>query len=226
VLIVFDLDGTLVDSARDLADSTNDMLAGYGAAPLPAGRVAGMVGEGARKLVARALAAASLDVPLDEAFDRFRSTYDLRLLNHTQPYPGLVDAVRSAAARAPVALLTNKPERPSLRLLDAFELLSSFSWVIGGDGVFPRKPDPAGLCDLMIRAGATAEATLMIGDSAIDAETARRAGVPLCLARYGFGGLRGPIALQSGDLAVDDPRDLAGVIAAFLDRRGAAGRTP
>jgi phosphoglycolate phosphatase len=224
MLIVFDLDGTVVDSARDLADSTNDMLAGYGASPLPTGRVAAMVGDGARKLVARAIEAASLDVSLDEALDRFRAVYDVRLLNHTQPYPGLIDAVTSAAARAPVAMLTNKPERPTLRLLDAFGLLPSFRWVVGGDGAFPRKPDPAGLRDLMARAGSSEAGTLFVGDSTIDAETAHRAGVCLCFARYGFGGLRGPVSLRAGDLVVDDSHELARVIATFLDARETAGR--
>jgi phosphoglycolate phosphatase len=193
-LVIFDLDGTLVDSQQDLAESTNEMLATYGAPALPIQEVAAMVGEGARVLVERALAASGLDPAAPEALDRFRAIYDRRLLIHTRPYPGIPAVVLDAAARAAVALLTNKPEAPARRLLEAFGLLPSFRWVVGGDGPFPRKPDPAGLRFLMAQAGAGPATTLLVGDSAIDVRTAERAGVRLCAAGYGFGRLDGTTA--------------------------------
>ncbi len=217
LLVVFDLDGTLIDSERDLADSANELLVGYGAEPLAVEAVAAMVGSGARKLVERALEARGLQVPVDEALERFLETYDSRLVVHTRPYPGVVAAVGDLSPRARLAVLTNKPEKPTRRLLDAFELSAHFTWVIGGDGRFPRKPDPSGLEFLMREAAVSPAATLMIGDSVIDVDTARRAGAGVCLARYGFGSRRGGIEIAAGDLIVEDPRDLAGVVAGFLE---------
>ncbi len=217
-LIVFDLDGTLVDSRRDLADATNLTLESYGASPLPVDRVAAMVGEGARTLVERALAAAGLEAtPVDEALARFRSLYDARLLVHTRPYDGIVDVVRAAAAAGNrLGVLTNKPEAPSKRLIDAFGLSPFFRWLIGGDSGFPRKPDPAGLRHLIAQAGVAPTSTLHVGDSDIDAATARAAGVRFCLARYGFGELRAPVVLQAGEWAVRSP----GEIGALIDTLG------
>jgi phosphoglycolate phosphatase len=222
MLVVFDLDGTLIDSERDLADSTNDVIVGYGAQALPVEAVAAMVGEGTRTLVQRALAARGLDAPIDQALDRFRQAYDRRLTAHTRPYAGIVEAVADLSGRARLAVLTNKPEAPARRLLEAFDLLAGVSWVIGGDGAFPRKPDPSGLEHLMREAVVPAASTVLVGDSRIDVETARRAGAGLCLARYGFGSRRGGIEIAAGDLVVDDPRDLARVVGGFLRDRSRA----
>jgi phosphoglycolate phosphatase len=217
-LIVFDLDGTLVDSKRDLAESTNEMLAGYGAAPLPLDHVAGFVGEGARLLVRRALAAAGLDADSPGALDRFRDIYDRRLLNHTRPYAGVPELVRDLAGRARLAVLTNKPEAPSRRLLEAFDLAPHFASVIGGDSGVPRKPDPAGLRRLMDEAGAGADATVFVGDSMIDVETARNAGVRICVALYGFGRLRGELSLTGDELVAQEPADIARLMASAMRR--------
>jgi phosphoglycolate phosphatase len=213
-LIVFDLDGTLVDSRRDLAESTNEMLATYGAPPFPIDDVARMVGEGAKKLVERALAAAGLDPAEPEALQRFRDIYDRRLLMHTRPYEGIPALVRDLSAAHTLAVLTNKPEAPSRRLLDAFELAVAFRRVIGGDSEWPRKPDPAGLRALMREFGATPQSTVLVGDSMIDVETARRAGVPMCVALYGFGQLRGELVLDGTELTVTRAGDIAQAITA------------
>jgi phosphoglycolate phosphatase len=221
-LVLFDLDGTVVDSRVDLANSTNDMLAGYGMAARPVERIAAMVGEGARKLVERALADAGLQVSVDEALARFRAAYDRRLLEHTRPYPGIETAVRTAARCGAAALLTNKPEDPSRRLLDAFGLLDAFTWIVGGDSGFPRKPDPTSVQHLMTQASASADQTLFVGDSPIDMETARRAGVRLCIARYGFGHLRGDMTPGPLDFIADEPSEVARLIETLF----AAGATP
>lgn len=218
-LVIFDLDGTLVDSRLDLANSTNEMLAGYGAAPRPVDRIAAMVGEGARKLVERALADAGVRVPLDEALARFRGVYDRRLLEHTRPYPGAADLVRTCARRARLAVLTNKPEGPTRRLLEAFDLIALFASVIGGDSGFPRKPDPAAVRHLMTEAAASAPDTVFVGDSAVDVETAHRAGVRICLARYGFGHLRGGLTLAPDDFSAAEPSEIGPIVEGLFRSR-------
>lgn len=190
-LIAFDLDGTLVDSRRDLSDSANDLVVELGGAPLTEEAIGRMVGEGAGVLVARALAAAGLgDVP--GARERFLEIYDRRMLNFTRPYDGVADAVRVARQHARVTVLTNKPLAPSLRILEALGLRDLFADVVGGDNPLGRKPDAAALWSMMRDAGATPETTLMVGDSAIDHETAIRAGVQCCLVTFGFGYLNFP----------------------------------
>ena len=207
-LITFDLDGTLVLSSLDLANSTNDMLQSYGAPALPVNAVTAMVGEGARKLVERAMAASGLEPTRAGALERFRQIYDRRLLEHTRPYDGIVAVVRDAARRARLAVLTNKPEGPTRRLLEAFDLLAPFAWIIGGDSGFPRKPDPASVRHLMTEAAAPAADTLFVGDSMIDVETARRSGVRICVARYGFGHLRGELVLTGDELVAMNPLEV------------------
>jgi phosphoglycolate phosphatase len=215
-LIVFDLDGTLIDSRRDLTDSTNEMLESYGDRPLPVDQVAAFVGEGAKRLVERALEAAGRDVPIAEALQRFRASYDRHLLVHTRPYDGIAAVVRTASARARLAVLTNKPDQPTRRLLEAFDLAASFTWVIGGDTAFPRKPDPAALRYLMSEARTTPAETLFVGDSMIDIETARRADVRICVARYGFGHLREDMTLSGDELLAISPADVGAAIDRFL----------
>jgi phosphoglycolate phosphatase len=215
-LIVFDLDGTLIDSKRDLAESTNEMLVSYGAVDLAIDDVAKMVGEGARMLVRRALEASQLGVDETEALARFREIYDRRLLIHTRPYDGIPDVVAGAATRGRLAVLTNKPEAPARRLLDAFDLSRHLRWVLGGDSGFPRKPDPTALRHLMAEAEVPPERTLFVGDSIIDVNTARAADVPICLARYGFGHARGENGLDAADFSADSPRDLVRIIDRFL----------
>jgi phosphoglycolate phosphatase len=207
-LFVFDLDGTLIDSRRDLADAANALIAERGGRPLPVDAVARMVGEGAAVLVRRALSAAALDPESPGALARFLQLYDERLLVHTRLYDGTRDALDALHAIAPLAVLTNKPTRATTTILEGLGLGSLFQWIHGGDGPLPRKPDPAALRDLMTRTHAAADRTVMIGDSAIDLATARAAGTRACLVRYGFGFTTSPPDLRPGDLVVDRPGDL------------------
>jgi phosphoglycolate phosphatase len=210
-LAVFDLDGTIIDSRRDLADSANEMLAGYGAAPIAEDDIASMVGCGAATLVGRVLTAAGVDSPLEKALARFLSLYDERLLNHTRPYdgiPALLEALHHQ--QITMALLTNKPLEQSVKILDAFRLSKYFRWCVGGDGPWPRKPSPDGLRYVMSQASRGPSETLLVGDSMIDLQTSRNAGVRICLARYGFGF----VDLASDELRGDEwlvaaPRDIA-----------------
>jgi phosphoglycolate phosphatase len=214
-LIAFDLDGTLIDSRRDLADSANQLLGELGAPPLPEETIGRMVGEGARMLVQRALAASGLG-EVEGALPRFLEIYDTRLLDHTRAYDGIPDAVRLARVHAHVAVLTNKPVRPSEQILQGLGIRDLFDDLIGGDGPYPRKPDPAGLLAVMERAGASRERTLMIGDSMIDHETARRASVRCCLTAYGYGYLTFPPERLTGEeWIVDEVAGLFDVIRRF-----------
>jgi len=186
-LFVFDLDGTLVDSAQDLADAGNAVLEIYGRPTLPRQQVVAMVGDGARELVRRLIAAAGLDAPLDEALAHFLECYDQRLLATTRPYDGVFATLEALMPLARLAVLTNKPEAATLRLLEGLELRHYFSDVIGGDSPYGRKPDPRGLFALLARADVATENALMVGDSMNDLLVAEAATVPMCLARYGFG---------------------------------------
>lgn len=213
-LAVFDLDGTLIDSRRDLADSANEMLAGYGAPPLSDDHIASMVGCGAPTLVKRVLAAGGVNAPVDEALPRFLSAYDARLTHHTRPYDGIPELLDDLRSRdTAMALLTNKPREQSVRILDAFGLVKYFPWVVGGDGPLPRKPAPDGMRFLMTQASAGPSETVLIGDSMIDLETSRNAGVRVCLARYGFGFADLPATDLRGDESlVDTPAEISGVL--------------
>jgi phosphoglycolate phosphatase len=211
VLAVFDLDGTLIDSRRDLADSANEMLAGYGAGPLAEDDIASMVGCGAATLVRRVIAAAGVAAPVEDALTRFLSVYDQRLTHHTRPYDGIPGMLEELGdGEIAMALLTNKPREQSLKILETFDLSRHFRWVIGGDGPWPRKPSPDGMRFLMNQASAAPAETILIGDSTVDLQTSRNAGVRVCLARYGFGYADLAAAELSGEEAlVDTPAEIA-----------------
>jgi phosphoglycolate phosphatase len=213
-LIVFDLDGTLVDSRRDIADAANALLESCGAPPLSEDRIGAMVGDGAATLVARAFEASGIERP-DDALERYLSLYSERLLAHTKPYAGMVETLEEVSGRARLAVLTNKPIRATLEILDGLELARFFDRraVLGGDGPFPRKPDPTALQHLQKQAGVEPAASVLIGDSAIDWRTARAADTPLCIARYGFGfATLSAEMLSPLDHVVDSPRELLGLV--------------
>jgi len=211
-LVVFDLDGTLVDSREDLAASTNDVLAGLGGRRLPVEDIVQMVGDGARTLVQRAVTRAGLDVNLDEALAEFHRCYALRLLDTTRPYDGINTLLHALSGTVPLAVLTNKPLVPTTRLLDHFGWTGLFGRVIGGDGPFPRKPDPAGLMDVITWAGASPETTMMVGDSMVDVEVARNVGAHICVAAYGFGATRGDLHLRGDELIARTAGDILGLV--------------
>jgi phosphoglycolate phosphatase len=213
-LVVFDLDGTLVDSSQDLAAATNALLLDLGATALSRDVVVSLVGEGAALLVRRALELAGLDPDTPNALQRFLAHYDARLLDTTRPYPGMIEAVHAVRATRRVAVLTNKPERPTRQILKGLGMDVLFSDVIGGDSPHGRKPDPAGLLDLVARARVTAAETLLVGDSPVDLATARRAGTQICLARYGFGYRFDGSGFRGDELFIDEAADLLAIVSA------------
>lgn len=207
-LVVFDLDGTLVDSKADLARAVNHMLGGLGAAPLPEAVVADMVGEGAAVLVSRAIAAAGVDAAGVDPLERFLAAYESCLLDSTRPYDGIVELLDALSRKMPLAVLTNKPAAATNRLMDGLNLRRFFESILGGDSPHGRKPAAAGLEQIVTATAATMASTLLVGDSAIDLQTARRAGARICLARYGFGFRFSADAFRGDELFIDRPLDL------------------
>ncbi len=211
-LVVFDLDGTLVDSRQDLAQATNRLILECGGRPLDQDAVVHMVGEGVEKLVARAFAAAGLDRPPD-AVARFLDLYGASLLVHTRPYGGVREALEEVSQVASLAVLTNKPRQFSETILRGLGLAPFFGRVYGGDGPYARKPAPDGLRRLMDDFDIGAGETILVGDSLVDLRTARAAGTAVALARYGFGFRDVPTTELRGDEAIiDTPGELIGVL--------------
>jgi phosphoglycolate phosphatase len=208
-LFVFDLDGTLVDSCRDIAESANIVLESCGCAPHSEDAIGTMVGDGAAMLVVRAFEAANCPMPPD-AVDRFLRVYGQRLLLSTRPYEGIPELLHALGERGTLAVLTNKPLSATRTILEGLGLAAHFGdRVMGGDGPLPRKPDPAGLLQLVSSAATTPERTLMVGDSVVDFRTAKRAGTRACVAMYGFG-FHGRLedTLGPDDVMIARPLDL------------------
>jgi len=159
-------------------------------------------------LVRRALTASGLDPHTPGALDRFLAHYDAHLLDHTRPYPGMVETLQELGTRMPLAVLTNKPAYATNRVLEGLGLNQYFRETIGGDTPFGRKPSPAGLLHLAHIVDAPIASVLLVGDSAVDLATARNAEASICLARYGFG-FRFAIEDFRGDESfIDTPLDL------------------
>lgn len=211
-LVVFDLDGTLIDSRRDLADAANALIVEHGGSPLAVDAIAGMVGEGAALLVRRALSAAGVRLDVERDLRRFLELYDGGLLAHTALYGGTREMLEALMARAPLAVLTNKPQHHTDAILRGLDVGQYFRWVIGGDTAHGRKPDPAGLRHLMSAAGSGPDETVMVGDSAIDLMTGRAARARICLARYGFGYRTVEGLLDGTEWLIDRPSDLVSLV--------------
>jgi phosphoglycolate phosphatase len=209
--VCFDLDGTLVDSRADLADAVNHVLTDLGLPPMPIAVVQGFVGDGARKLVERALGPEAPTALVDDALARFLDHYGRHLLDATRPYPGIPPLLEALRARAvTLSVLTNKPEGMSRAILDGLGLGRPFVAVVGGDTLPRRKPDPAGVEHLLRLGGSTREEMLLVGDSAVDVRTARAAGTAFCGVAWGLA----PEALraESPDRIIRDPSELLAVV--------------
>ena len=201
-LLVFDLDGTLIDSAQDLCNSVNAALEAFRLGPLPDAKIAGFVGNGAPMLMRRSLAMATglaIDVVDEDLFDRayafFLAYYREHKLDFTYAYDGVLDALKAlhelhdapGGARRKMAVLTNKPVGPARRICQGLGLADYFLHIYGGDSFQEKKPDPMGLLALMEETGAQPEQTVMIGDSHVDVQTARNAGAWSLGCTFGFG---------------------------------------
>jgi phosphoglycolate phosphatase len=186
-LLIFDLDGTLVDSKLDLAQAVNATRAHMGLAPLDNERVYSYVGNGAPVLIRRAIGPQATELELEEALEFFLEYYREHYLDHTTLYPGVREALdRLAAAGRRMAVLTNKPVRISQAILDGLGVGGHFFRVYGGNSFDRKKPDPVGVLALSEESGIPLTRTLMIGDSSVDIQTARNAGIASCGVTWGF----------------------------------------
>jgi phosphoglycolate phosphatase len=216
VLLAFDFDGTLMDTLRDLAEAASDLAEAYGGARLTERQAVAMIGDGAPLFVRRILAHVGLPEVPDGAVAQYLAFYERRVFDHTAPYPGVAELLQRLSGTHRLALLTNKPEASARALLRHSGLDAWLDDCVFGDGALPRKPDPAGLRWLMARAGTGPAETVMVGDSIMDLEAGRAAGVRVCLARYGFGFERIPPSAIAPDVGViDTPLALTGWIEAL-----------
>lgn len=185
--LIFDLDGTLIDTKADLAAATNFMLSALALPTLTMGQVERLVGEGARVLVERALGSQRADL-VPRGFALFMEYYTVHLLDHTQPYSGIPELLAAAHAQgSTLSVLTNKPEAPSRAILTGLGLADFFGFLVGGDTLSARKPDPQGVRYLQQLTGIDLAETVLIGDSRIDVETGRAASITTCGVTWGFG---------------------------------------
>ncbi|WP_242112869.1 phosphoglycolate phosphatase [Luteimonas aquatica] len=186
-LALFDLDGTLVDTAADIAEAVNRSLRDWQLPQVEEAVIRGWIGDGARVLVETAFRHAGSAVAVDEIMDGFMVHYGQTLLQRAQPYPGVADTLQALQADGvALAVCTNKPQRYVRPLLEHLGIAGFFGAMVGGDTLPERKPSALPLLHLARQFGIAPEASVMVGDSATDAAAARAAGMPLVLVRYGY----------------------------------------
>jgi phosphoglycolate phosphatase len=215
-LLVFDLDGTLIDSAPDLRAAVNTMLRERGRSPLSLAEVRRMIGDGALALVARALAAGGADpAEAASAVPRFLQLYENDAVRLTRLYPGVPATLAQLRRRGyRTAVCTNKPQHATITVLEGLGLLPLFDGIAGGDRFAVRKPDPGHLLGLIAALGGRVQAAAMIGDNENDAAAAHAAEVPLVLVRYGYA------RVDPESLGADALLDHFADLPAVLDRLG------
>lgn len=217
-LIVFDLDGTLVDTAPDLIGSLNAILTREGMAPLPLASARNMIGGGARKLLERGLEADGhtvTAVEMDRLVADFIAHYADHIADHSRPFEGLETALdQLSAAGCMLAVCTNKREWLSKRLLDKLALSTRFAAVCGADTFGVAKPDPVILRQTVVRAGGQISSTIMVGDAGTDVGVARRAGVPVIGVTFGYTEV--PIAELNPDVVISHMKELPGAVSGLL----------
>jgi phosphoglycolate phosphatase len=188
--IVFDLDGTLIDTAPDLVDTLNEIFAREGLPPVPYDTARNLIGGGARMMIARGVEAEGRVFPpakLEQLFADFIAHYSEHIADRSQPFPGLIDALDTLESGGwRFAVCTNKLERLSLKLLEQLGLAERFAAICGQDTFGVQKPDPEVLRRTVAAAGGKLQSTVMIGDSLTDIRTARAAGVPVIAVDFGY----------------------------------------
>ena len=184
--MIFDLDGTLIDSKQDLVLSVNATLRAIGREELPADLVASYVGSGAPVLIGRALGGSPDSEELQRALRYFLSHYEQHKLDNTRAYPGVREALVQLNG-TPMAVLTNKPANISVRILEGLGLAQFFQVIYGGNSFATKKPDPLGANTVLSDLQAAASEAAMVGDSEVDVQTARNAGMISAIVNFGFG---------------------------------------
>lgn len=207
-LVLFDLDGTLVDSAPDIAAALNAALIDLGHPPYPLPVVTSYVGDGAAKLVERAAAPIAAEVDQELLLERFKAQYAANICVATRPYPGIVDVLAHyRVAGTPLAVVTNKPGPLARSLLQALSLDTAFADILGdGDG-FPRKPAPEIALHVCARHGVAPAETLFVGDGLPDLQVARAAAIPVAAALWGYTP-RAALTAERPDWLVSAPEEL------------------
>jgi phosphoglycolate phosphatase len=208
-LVVFDLDGTLIDSAPDMHRAVNLMLADRGLASLTLPEIRSMVGDGASALIARALAARQcVNADPSTALEQFLKHYEAEPTAGTRTFQGVSATLeRLQAAGLRLAVCTNKPSRLTAMILERLGIARFFVRIVAGDTLPFRKPDPRALLEVINGFRVAKAATVMVGDSEVDAATAHGAGVPFVLMTYGYH--RGPIEDISSVATLDQFHELA-----------------
>ena len=216
--IVFDLDGTLVDSAPDLIGTLNVILQQEGIAPLPLDEARPFIGHGARRLMERGFAAQGHPPPAERMpglFERFLAHYNDHSADQTRPFPGAVQCLTELkAAGARLAICTNKLTSLSLPILEKLDLIDFFDAVIGADLAPAAKPDPRHLTHTIQAAGGRIDRAVMVGDASTDAGAARAAKVPLVLVSFGYTEI--PAAELAPDILVHHFDELKNACATLL----------
>jgi phosphoglycolate phosphatase len=210
--VVFDLDGTLVDSRPDLTHAVVALRAELGLAPVDERTVQSWIGEGARRLVEKAMADAARPIDLGGALDRFLAIYEPVSTRATFPYPGIVALLDGLQPSLPLGILTNKPERMTRKIVEHFGWSDRFARIVAGDTLPFRKPDPRGLLEIAAGLGLPVRTLALVGDSAIDAATARSAGARFVFAEWGFASAAEREALR-GERSIRSPAELSGLLA-------------
>jgi len=203
--LIFDLDGTLIDSKLDLALAVNAALQEMGRAALPHEQIFGYIGQGAPKLIARALGKGATQEECRRGLEFFIQYYSIHKLDNTSLYPGVRETL-DALAGMPMAVLTNKPVGASRGILQGLGLAETFQIIYGGNSFERKKPDPMGVETILREFGAAPAQVMFVGDSEIDVQTARNAGTWVCGVTYGFGSHR--LAEFPPDLLVDNLTEL------------------
>ncbi len=211
-LLIFDLDGTLIDSETDLVLSVNATLAYLGRQPIGHELIKSFVGRGAEALIAQALGRGISRDDVSRGLDYFISYYSQHKLDNTTLYPGVREALHKIAngARSPervMGVLTNKPVYPSREIIRGLGLSRLFRFVYGGNSFDTKKPDPAGLLNILDETGISPSEAMMVGDSDVDIQTGVSAGVWTCGVTHGFGNL--DLEANHPDLLVDSLPQLA-----------------
>jgi len=184
--LIFDLDGTLIDSKSDLIRSVNAMLQELRRPQLAAETISGYIGHGAPQLVARALGGTATEEELKFALQFFLAYYEDHKMDSTCAYPEVAETLQRLR-HLPMAVLTNKPTRISVRILNALGLAHYFRVVYGGNSFETKKPDPFGAVTILRELGVAPSEALLVGDSEVDVQTARNAGTLAAAVNYGFG---------------------------------------
>jgi phosphoglycolate phosphatase len=183
---IFDLDGTLIDSKADIVNSVNAMLRETQRKEMPLEMVAAYIGHGAPRLMASVLGAEATENERETALNIFLEHYEKHNLDATRAYPGVEEGLASLSG-IPLAVLTNKPTTASLQILEGLGLAKYFQAIYGGDSFERKKPDASGAQFILRELGAAAEESAMVGDSDVDVQTARNAGMRAVAVNYGFG---------------------------------------